>query len=447
MTKSTKTKPESQVTTLRQALDTYRASIEHGAGAKVTASDKQRLSVVARLREQHSDEPLAELNLDRCAQLINHWRNRPVGTKGNRLSRSTCANFLKELVRFLHWLNYSPASPWELPRGFERISRKVASLPADWQRLRKTSVSLDHLRLLYRHADNLDRLTICLALNCGLGPSEMGRLTARNVICGDDTNAMSHVPNGHAILQSRNVVTSHHREHLLWPETLELLQWAVRRASELGQECLLLNNLGKPIFSPSCLHPASGISNRIGRLVSRVRKSNPELASVNLKSIRQLGYEQVRCIAGDEVANLFLGRLHRPNVLIKCYAAPPFGKLHLATLEVRLRVEKMFESANDTCVPDIDHLPARTRRRSKHGVYTRYIGHRKFRVGTHLPTAERRFEAISHLFRIMKDVTGDSRWTPFAQALAGQIAAGKLTFSITKANSSIQDNDSKGGAA
>jgi len=441
------TDEEPQITTLHQAFDAYRALIERSAGAEATAWEKHRLSVVARLREEHPDEPLDELNLDRCAHLIDHWRNRPDGRNGNRLSRRTCANFLSELARFFQWLDYSPASAWERPRGFERLKRTVTSLPADRQRLRNTSVSLDQLRLLYRHADNLDRLTICLALNCGLGPSEMGRLTARNVICGDDTKVMSHVPNGHAILQYQNVVTSHRREHVLWPETLELLRWAMRRTSQHGQECLLVNNLGTPIFRPSCLHPTSAISNRIGRLVCRVRKSNPELASVTLKLIRQLGYELVRRMAGDELATLFLGRVHRHGVAMNRYAAPPFGQLHLATLEVRLRVEEMFESANDTCVPDMDSLPARTPTRDKHGMYTRHIGHRKFRLGTHQPTAERRFETISHLFRIMNDVTGDSRWTPFAQVLAGQIAAGKLTLSITKTNSSTQDNDSKGGAA
>lgn len=99
------------------------------------------------------------------------------------------------------------------------------------------------------------------------------------------------------------------------------------------------------------------------------------------------------------------------------------------------------------CAPDVESLPARKHNWDRHGVYTRYIGERKFRLGTHLPTAERRFGTISHLFQIMKNVTGDSRWTPFARVLADQIAAGKLTISITKANYSTQDNDSKGGAA
>lgn len=443
----TKNIPESSITTLHQAFDAYRAFIEHCAGAEATAWEKHRLSVVARLREEHPDDPLDELNLVRCAHLIDHWRNRPNGRNGNRLSRRTCANLLSELVRFFEWLDYSPASAWERPRGFERLKRTVTSLPADRQPLRKNSVSLDQLRLLYQHADKLDRLMICLALNCGLGPADMGRLTAKNITLADETSALPYVPSGYAVLQSELPGTRSYREHVLWHETRELLLWAIERAHHSGRKELFVTDHGKPMFDKKGRNPSAAITRRFRRLVDRLRITSPAFASLSLTSIRRLGIELVHRTAGRELASLHVGHQQQPDVLIYCCEGPQFRQLHSAILEVRLHVEEMFESANDTCVPDMDSLPARTPTRDKRGMYTRYIGHRKFRLGTHLPTAERRFEAISHLFRIMNDVTGDSRWTPFAQALAGQIAAGKLTLSITKTNSSTQDNNSKGGAA
>ena len=101
MTKNTKTTPESQVTTLHQGFDSYRAFIEHSAGAEATASEKHRLSVVARLREEHPDEPLDELNLDRCAHLIDHWRNRPFGRK-RQSAQQTHLCQLPERTRPIH---------------------------------------------------------------------------------------------------------------------------------------------------------------------------------------------------------------------------------------------------------------------------------------------------------------------------------------------------------
>lgn len=135
MTKNTKTTPESSITTLHQAFDAYRAFIEHSSGVANAASKKQRLYVVARLREEHPDEPLAGLFLDRCDQLIDHWRIRPFGRANKRLSKSTSSKLLKELVRFLKWLDVSPASSWRLPRGFECLNRRVIDLPSDRKQL------------------------------------------------------------------------------------------------------------------------------------------------------------------------------------------------------------------------------------------------------------------------------------------------------------------------
>jgi hypothetical protein len=439
--------PKQMISTLHQALDAYRASIERNAGVETTASEYHRLSLATRLHEEHGDRSLDELGLDQCVQMIEHWRNRPVGRKGNCLSASYCANHVKELVRFFRWLDYSHASAWELPRGSEHVNRRVVSLPSDRKQLVPNDVTVEQLRLLYQRADKLDKLMMCLALNCGLNPADMGRLTANNVCPANKASILPHVPSGYAVLRSDFPQTRSYREHVLWPETLELLRWAIERTHHLGRKELFVTDHGKPMFDEKGRNPSAAITRRFRRLVDRLRITSPAFASLSLTSIRRLGLELVHRIAGCDVASLHVGHIQRPDVLMCSCEVPPFRQLHSAILEVRLRVEEMFESANDTCVPDVERLPARTHERDKHGVYTRQIGDRKFRLGTHLPTAEKRFGIISHLFQIMSDVTGDSRWTPFAQVLAGQIAAGKLTFSITKTNSSTQDNNSKGGAA
>lgn len=113
-----------EIDTLHDAFDKYRVFVEQTTDANFTSSRiASRLHVVARLREEHPDEPLGDLDFERCARLIEHWKNRPVGRTGKQLSRNSCVNFLKELVRFFRWLESSQASSWELPQGFERLKR------------------------------------------------------------------------------------------------------------------------------------------------------------------------------------------------------------------------------------------------------------------------------------------------------------------------------------
>lgn len=139
------------ITTLHQAFDAYRAFIEHSTGVANAASKKQRLYVVARLGEEHPDEPLSDLNLERCAQLIDQWRNRPFGRYGNRLSKSTSSKLLKELIRCLKWLDVSPASSWKVPQGFECLNRRIIDLPSDRKQLQRNRVKPDGKGLYTRH--------------------------------------------------------------------------------------------------------------------------------------------------------------------------------------------------------------------------------------------------------------------------------------------------------
>lgn len=349
------TNPKQTISTLHQAFAAYRGSIERSMGVETRAWRKHRLSLVTRLHEEHGDRSLDELGLDQCVQMIDHWRNRPVGRKGNRLSASSCANHVKELVRFFRWLDYSHASAWELPRGIEHVNRRAVSLPSDRKQLLPNDVTVEQLGLLYQQADKLDQLMICLALNCGLNPADMGRLTASNVCPASKASALPHVPSGYAVLRIDLLQTRLYREHVLWHETQELLLWAGERAHNLGQKELFVTDHGKPMFDTQGRNPSAAITRRFRRLVDRIRIATPTFASLSLTSIRRLGAGLVHRIAGDELASLFLGHTHRPLVPVECYFVPPFGQLHLAILEVRHQVAAMFEMSSQTAPHPLGH--------------------------------------------------------------------------------------------
>jgi len=163
-----------QTRTLHEALDLYRHSI--AASATTTPWQKTRRSLAARLRVVHSNHPLRKLDLDRCVAMIAYWRERPLKNGGQPLSRNMCTHYLKELVRFFQWLHYSEDFKWKSPLGFERIDRRIKNLPEDRRLCVEKVTSVAELSLLYQHADKISQLIICLALNCGLRPADMGRL-------------------------------------------------------------------------------------------------------------------------------------------------------------------------------------------------------------------------------------------------------------------------------
>lgn len=338
---------ETSITTLHQAFDAYSQFIERRLDFEHATWVKHRLLIVGRLRDEHSDESLAELNLDRCAQLIDHWKNRPFGKNGNRLSRRTCVNFLSELVRFLRWLDMSRDSSFEMPRGIEHLNRRVVYLPPDRREQQRRKVTVYELHVLFQQAEKIERLMICLALNCGLRPADMGRLTAKNVAFVDVTADKPHLPDGSAILQIDDTVTDLHREYVLWPETLELLRWAIERADKLGQHKLFVTDSGKSMLDTASRNSSAAMTIRFKRLVNRVRKVDPEFPSLNLTSIRLLGYELVCSIAGFEVGSLFLGHAPALPASAKFYVARPFARLHSALLDIRNQVEAIFEITTD----------------------------------------------------------------------------------------------------
>ena len=229
----------------------------------------------------------------------------------------------------------------------------MTTLPADSQPLRRNSVSLDQLRLLYQHADNLDKLMICLALNCGLAPADMGRLTANNVSLASTNSAIEHIPQGYAVLRLAQRTADVLREYLLWPETLELLQWAIEQAKELGTHELLISDRGKPMLNAQSPNPSSAITNRFRRLVDRAQQENPELRRVRLRCVREFGAREIMYLHTAEIASLYLG--HRPtsHSMLRMYLISPYGRLHLALLDLRDRVRPVFTvdhaSILDTC--------------------------------------------------------------------------------------------------
>ena len=176
--------------TLHEAFDGY---IEHvkTTGNKLEdgtlrSSQRKRLDYVESLKVRHKDRPLHELTFDVLAEMFGYWTNRPQKTRGEgRYKRTSARHRLKELERFLGWLDSTSSFGWEMPKGVERISRRFTDLESDYEKsqiITKPTYTPEQLGVISQHADEFDYLLLLVCVNCAYGAAEVGRLTMDEVL-------------------------------------------------------------------------------------------------------------------------------------------------------------------------------------------------------------------------------------------------------------------------
>lgn len=326
-------------TTLHTALEAYAEHLGNEAGYRPVALIKNRQTTVRLLKKHHDDVPLAHIDLSACVSMIDLWRNRPLSERtGMPFAASTVAKTLSELIRFFGWLDMSPQFEWTAPSHFGQISRRVRRLPSD-RRAMAEVFTMDHLVVLYRHASPMQRLMLCLAMNCGMGPAEMGRLERSNFILeGNGEFAIDLLP-GEGILRFVRPKTGVFGEWLLWPETVEVVKSAIARSKELGSELLFVSNAGHPMWRESA-NSSSAFHSQWLRLLKGVE--NHDVPKLPFSTIRKQMAEQIRREDGDELARKFRGHIGNAG-LIDHFCVERFRPLHEALRKMRIALASVFE--------------------------------------------------------------------------------------------------------
>lgn len=233
------------LTTLHAALDIYAEQIGKQAGHTSAASLSNRQTIVALLKRYHDDIPLHAIDLTACVAMIDLWKHRPVNQRtGKPYAASTAAKALAELIRFFWWLDMSDQFAWKSPSHFGQISRRVVSVPSDRRPFHREEFTIEQLAILYRHATPTQRLTLCLAMNCGMGVAEMARLGRSNFICDEGGGFVIDLMPDEGILRFVRPKTGVFGEWLLWSETVEAARWAIVRSEELGSDLLFVTDGG-----------------------------------------------------------------------------------------------------------------------------------------------------------------------------------------------------------
>ena len=195
----------------------------------------------------HTDCPLHSLAKNKIEELVSYWRNRPNTKRGTRSSLTNAENHLTELFRFFDWLDGSDKFDWQLPRGVKQINRKVEKFANEKKLTAITKIVYqpEQLAQIAKTATDWERLAMYLGLNCAMGAAELGRLTITdfalmqphphpNKLGIETTNADSW-------LRYFRPKTEVFGEWCLWPETVEIVEWGIARATNHRQRPAFLS--------------------------------------------------------------------------------------------------------------------------------------------------------------------------------------------------------------
>ncbi|RCS47647.1 hypothetical protein DTL42_14085 [Bremerella cremea] len=380
--------PDQLVTgTLHEALDVFGQEVVHknnvraGTDGELTQYGRLRMERIGRFKERHSDIPLSALHLDSCTDLVRYWANRPPtknrrtgGLDGKPIARKTAEHHIKELFSFLNWLDATSRFSWIKPRGLAQISRKIAELDVEkankLKAVQKDTYTLEELAVLNRHATPLERLLLYVALNCGMGAAELGRLRSDDFLLDHEHEHALRL--GFTSTETDSFIrflrpkTGVFGEWLLWPETIVMVRWGFARSRRFGSELLFVSEKGDPWYKEQAKrNPQAKFTNVFTALIRRIQKSEPSFRKLAFGTLRDTLPNMLRLSHSSEMASICLahGSTFKGDELIDCYTNKPFGRFHDLMREARRMVEVVFAAVDGdpTEAPTQQYIPLKVR--------------------------------------------------------------------------------------
>ena len=344
---------------LHPALDAYVHWLkDHKRRAWINTQIKQ----VERLKEKHADIPLSALDFDACEAMIRLWRNRPmVKGKDKPIAAKTAENHIKQLMAFFRWLHRSQLFSWRKPADLEEIETRVPRLVEELHALADSeqveTFTREELCLLNEYATPLERVLLLLGLNCGFGAAESGTIRLNQIhlfqphpkasIIGFETSPKD------SFIRRVRLKNGVYGEHLLWPQTVEGLQWAIARRQGIGNftpdAVLLVSEHGEPLFHET----ESGNAGRriqnlwYGGLLRRVLKDHPDFRTLSFGKLRKTAGNLVRRFSDGETQGVFLchGQPVKSDELSDIYSNRDFAKVFAAIRAVGEHLQPVFDAA------------------------------------------------------------------------------------------------------
>jgi integrase len=225
--------------TLRNAVNKYlnarRLEVEAGAIRRVTYIDI-RACLVLFIRHVGTARLFGELGPDVFTAAARHFKKKCSHCRWNHIVSAVTA-----------WLNYAEAHDWITTRP-KCGPLWVKSASSKLNR-RDRIVSADEFRALLAAADDQWRAMLLLALNCGLGPTDLSALKLAEISDG--------------ILANRRSKTGISRRSPLWLETVEAIDdYLTIRTDKLP--CLFVTKYGRAWDGTDVGHEFADLRKRAG---------------------------------------------------------------------------------------------------------------------------------------------------------------------------------------
>lgn len=347
--------------TLHEAFDGYIKHIRKTAhkldDETLKPSQRKRIEYVETLKHHHPDCSLMELSsYDAVAELIGYWANRPEYAPGKRYKPTTARHRRKELERFLRWLNLTSEFSWEMPRGADQIRVTTVELEEDHENtdlLTKITYSPAQLGLLAKHATEFERLLLFVGVNCAFGAAEIGRLIVSEILLNYlheyAERLQFEATDTDSFVRLKRPKSKMFGEWLLWPETANILRWAIDRANRIGTPFLVTTNEGAKLFDEHRSNPQSAIANRWSKLLKKVQRRDSEFPSYPYGSLRDTLPDMLRQRGQDSLASICLAHKtsYKADNLLEAYGNKPFGRLHSAIRELHKVFAPMLQTEID----------------------------------------------------------------------------------------------------
>jgi DNA-binding CsgD family transcriptional regulator len=384
--------------TLHAALDVY---IDHVRkhdldptpdGPTLSSFGSHKIANTTMLKRHQKDRPLSALDLDGCQELLDYWRMRPLTTDkritpSRPMAKKTCENHVAEWMRLFRWLHKSKDFTWRKPEDFEELTTNVKDIQEERTSIEaytKQSFYLpSELILINKHATPLERLLFLLGVNCGLKGAEQGTLLLDHIFLDrPHPNARYHLevskfkcrPDERFIIYSRNK-SKVYGEFLLWPQTVEVIEWAIQRRNRIVKEKgleyrnLLVTEQGTLFrrLTGGGKNQSQIFGNKWDALIRRVQKNEAGFPHFPFSSLRETASDLVRQVADGEVSATFLmhGQPVKQDDLLDIYTKRPFRKVFEALRQIQEDLKPMFDAAPDDVVeqPMQQYTPMNKRER------------------------------------------------------------------------------------
>lgn len=350
---------------LHEALDAYvewvREDYFRPSLGRVNDSGLTILRQLGTLKERHDNVPISTINYESIERMFRYWRQRPI-RKGSTeaISKTSAKHYLGLLKRFLRWLHQSPEFDWRKPDGFDDVATKIELVPDEQQRklTQVKTFGIDELAKLNEFATPLERVFLLLGVNCGFGLKEIATLTVEEVVLFQAHSKREQEILGYETTETDSFIkrirrkNSVYGEWILFPQTVEALQWALRWRKKFPgfspSARVVVNSRGEPYDKPTKGgNRNQQIPNRFGDLVRRVRAKHPDFPILSVGKLRKTAGDMMRQCSDGEIAGVFLchGQAVRTDDLADIYTNRPYGKVFAAIRKVEGHLKPFFDAA------------------------------------------------------------------------------------------------------